>query len=178
MVEVTFASAMTMLVLTTSVGVFMLGMTSWLRGQGKIDSEGGSQNAVRIVSKELREARDVTVDGDGMGLSYKLPLNDADGNYVIPITWDNVTRRIELQGTNLVVTKPGNTRIICRGVITTDPLSTGGTVPYKLFTAGAAGTTRSINVMVVSSRSSYKVENAVSRSRETIFLRNIPILTR
>lgn len=176
LMEVLLASTLTVTVLAVAIGVFLSGMLSWMRGQGRIDAESGSQRAVRAISQTLREAMVVTVDSDGNGLTYRLPLSDSNGNYNVPMTWDGVTRRIFLSGGKIKVTGTGPERILCSGVISTDPLTSGGTGAYKVFTSGAGSITRSLNVMVVSQRTTDYNKTATSRSRETIYLRNIPDL--
>jgi hypothetical protein len=42
----------------------------------------------------MRQAMNVTVDPNGQGLSYILPLQDDTGTDVIPIQTDGNTRRI------------------------------------------------------------------------------------
>ncbi|MBX3117643.1 MAG: hypothetical protein KF784_01145 [Fimbriimonadaceae bacterium] len=178
LIEVLTASFIGSTVLLITISVFIAGMASWLRGQSKINAESQAQNAVRIISQELREAMVVTVDTDGKGLSYRLPAKGSNGNYTVPATWDGVARRIELQGSKIVVTKPSSTRVITEDVILTDPLSTGGSATYKIFTAGPGTIVRSLSVMVVTKTAEYRKETNTSRSRELIFLRNIPDLAR
>ena len=91
----------------------------------------------------------VTVDAGGNGLSYRFPVKDGSGTYVMPITWDGVARRIELQGSNLVITNTASSRIIAKNVILTDPQTSGGTGAYSIFAPGAGTITRSLSVMVV-----------------------------
>lgn len=176
LVEVLLASTLTVTVLAVAVGTFLTGMVSWARGQGRIDAEGGSQRAVREISQTLREAMAVTVDADGKGLSYRMPALDANGNYTIPITWDGITRRIAYSNGQIVASGGAADRVLCKGVILTDPQSSGGTAAYAPFTAGSGTITRSLNVMIVSQRAADRDKTATSRSRETIYLRNIPDL--
>lgn len=178
MIEVLTASFMTVMVVTTAVATMLYGLSSWAKGQGRIYAESDSQKAIRIISQQLREAMTVVVDSDGLGLSYRRPLKDSSGNFITPAVWDNVTRRIELNGSNLRVVTDGQARIICTGVVLTDPLSSGGTGTYTIFQAPAGAITRQITVQVVTSRNTYKSTLAKSRTRETIFLRNVPELTK
>ena len=128
------------------------------------------------MSAELRQAMSVTVDGNGLGLSYRMPVIDSGGNYTVPPVWDNVNRRIELNGTNLNIVTGGSTRRIASGVILTDPLSPGGTGSYKVFTPGAGVITRQVTVQLVVRKTTLKQQTKSSRNRETIYLRNIPEL--
>jgi hypothetical protein len=176
LVETTIAAGLAVLTFYGATMLFLSGSMSWMRGAGKMDAEATTNRAVRQVARELREAMTVAVDANGQGLSYRLPVKDGSGTYTMPITWDGIARRIELQGTNLVVTGPGGNHIICSGVIFTDPQSPGGTGTYRVFSAGSGTITRSLTVMLVSSRSAEYNKMATSRSREIIYLRNIPEL--
>jgi hypothetical protein len=178
LVEVLLSSTLTVTVLMVAVGTFLTGMVGWARGQGRIDAEEGAQQGVRIVSQTVREAMSVTVDANGQGLTYQMPATDGTGNYTVPVVWDGITRRLFLSNGNLMVSANESSRILCKGVITTDPLTTNGTGTYRIFTPGGGAVTRSISVMVVSQRSADGNKMATSRSRETIYLRNIPDLFR
>ncbi len=176
LVEVVTSATLSVLVLTGAYAALLSGSTSWLKGAGSLDASATSQRATRIIATELREAMSVTVDGNGLGLSYRMPAVDGDGSFTVPPVWDNVARRIELNGSNLNIVTGGSTRRIAAGVITTDPLSPGGTGTYRIFSAGAGTVTRQITVQLVVRKTSVKDKTVTSRSRETIFLRNIPEL--
>ena len=163
--------------MTTAVGLLIMGMASWVRGESRIQAESQSQRAVRIISQELREAMMVSVDPDGTGLSYRLPTRDSSGTFTVPTTWDGVTRRIELRGDNLVVVGAQSERIIARNVSRTD-FTQDPPVAYQIFTPGAGAVTRQLVVTIVCQTNSYRTKNSVSRTRETVFLRNIPELSR
>jgi hypothetical protein len=176
MVEVILSAGITSLVLLAGVSTFLMAMSSWFQGQGTIDAQSGSQLAVRTISKELREAMAVLADEDGLGLSYRLPLVDGDGDYVMPIEWDGIDRRIQLEGADLVIREDDARRVLCSGVVLAD--SQAGGQAYRIFTPGAGAVTRSLTVMVVTRKNAQGDTYAASRSRETIFLRNIPELAR
>lgn len=177
--EVVISSGMTMFILIGAVSVFLMGMTAWFRGQAKLDANNSSQRTVREIVAELRESMFVSVDADGKGLTFQRPAKDTTGTYTQPESWDGVTRRIALNasGEIWIQLNGTNTRRLCKGVILTDPLSTGGTGAYKPFTPGAGTLTRAVTVMIVTQANDYKNELTTSRSRETIYLRNVPQLT-
>jgi hypothetical protein len=177
LVETLTAAFMTVLVLTGAVAVLLYGLSSWARGEGRIMAEGDAESAVRIVSQELRQAMLVSVDPNGLGLSYQLPLVDANGNYVAPPVPDGVTRRIELDSSTLNIVTAGVARPICGGVILTDPLSSGGTGTYRIFSSPGDAVNREVTVEVVTQRNAYNSMNVTSRDRETIYLRNVPVTT-
>lgn len=178
LVETVVATGLSTLAILGATLLFTSGSMIWMRGYGRIDAEATTHRAVREVAQELREAMMVTVDSNGLGLTYRLPVKDNSGNFTMPVTWDNVTRRIELEGTKLVITGGQTPHAICKGVILTDPQTPNGNGSYKIFTAGAGSTTRSLTVMLVSSRTADYNKMATARSRETIYLRNIPELVK
>jgi type II secretory pathway pseudopilin PulG len=175
MIETLIASGIAMTVILMSMAIFLLGATTWYRGQARLDANNYSQRAVRQVSQRLREAMQVSVDANGQGLTYQLDTKDSSGSYTIPLTPDGITHRIELNGTNLVMKENGAiVKTLCTNVTTNDPLSNAA---YKIFTPGAGANIRSVVVEVVASQNQYKQETVTSRSREQIYLRNIPSLT-
>lgn len=176
LVETLTAAIMTVLVLSGAVAVLLYGLTSWARGEGRIMAETDSEKAIRFVSEKLREAMSISVDANGLGLTYQLPQTDVNGNYITPQVWDGVVRRIELDGTTLNLVTAGKARPICTGIILTDPLSSTGTGVYEIFTSPADAITRQVTVEVVTQRNN-KAVNVTSRDRETIYLRNVPVLT-
>lgn len=178
LVETVIAASFSVIAITGAVMLFLSGAMSWTRGAGRMDAESKANFAIRMISRELREAMSVTVDGNGRGLTYRLPQKQQDGSYVLPITWDGRYRRIELQDTNLVVIDGEAKHRICSGVVLTDPQSVGGSGSYKIFTPGSGTITRSLTAMVVSTRNADYNKTATSRSRETIYLRNIPQLVK
>jgi len=179
LIEMVVALSLTAIVFTVGISTFLSGMGSWYRGQSRIGVESATSQAIRKISMTLRTAMSVSVDANGQGLSYRLPALDGTGTFISPATWDGVNRRIELDGTSVFI-KGDNlpTSDICDNVIGTDPLSSGGTQSYKVFTPGAGTITRSITCMLVAQQSAYNSPTAVyGRHRETIYLRNIPQLS-
>lgn len=175
LIEVMTAAVFSVLVMTGAFAALLSGSSAWLRGGGTMNAEATAQRAVRKVANELRQAMVVTVDGDGRGLDYRMPMVDNGGNYTVPPVWDGVTRRIELQGTNLEIVENGARRRLASGVILTDPL---GNQAYRIFTAGAGTVTRQITVQLAVQKNTVKSYQVSSRNREIIFLRNIPELIR
>ncbi|MBC8064747.1 MAG: hypothetical protein H7Y17_07955 [Chlorobia bacterium] len=175
--EVVMASAATVLVLSAAIGTFLSSTQTWLQGEQKIQANSQVQNSIKTMGKELREAMSVVVDGDGMGLTYREATKDVNGEYIMPMTWDGVTRRIEKYGTTVRVVDAGVARTICKNVFPTDPNS-GFSVTYKLFKPGAGTITRSLAVMVVTKENGIRGAHQYGRARENVFLRNIPELTR
>lgn len=176
LVEVVTASGIGVLVLSGAVMTLFAGMSSWAQGESRISAESDAQGAVRIISKELREAMAVSVDGNGRGLSYRLPERDGSGDYVVPAVWDGVTRRIEYTD-GIIRTFDGESyRTICRGVILTDPLTQGGAGGYRPFVAGSGTIVRQVTVQIVKRAYGNRNHVVTSRRRESIFFRNIPEL--
>jgi len=176
LVETVTAAGLAVLAFYGATMLFVDGSVSWLRGYGRMDAETKTNDAVRAIAREVREAMYVNVDANGLGITYELPATDNNGNYITPIVWDGVTRRIELDGTSLRIFGGQTPQTICSNVVLTDPDSTGGTAPYRIFAPGTGSITRSLTVMLVSSWNADFNHTATSRSREIIYLRNIPEL--
>ncbi len=178
LIETVTAAFLSIFVLAGAYAALLSGSTSWIKGSGALDAEASAQRSVRKMANELRQAMSVVVDGNGLGLTYRMPLIDNNGNYTVPPVWDNVTRRIELNGTNLNIVTGGSTKRLASGIILTDPLSTNGTGTYRIFNAGAGSVTRQVTVQLVVRKNSIKDKTTTSRNREIVFLRNIPELVK
>ena len=174
-VELMMASTISVGVLFTAVMLFLFGMAQWSRGEAHITANNGSQVAVRLIASELREAMSVTVDSDGLGLSYRLPKKNESGDWITPVEWDGVERRIDYGDGDIWITGGGE-RVVCQHVVLNDP-QWDGNHAYKVFSAGSGSITRQLTIMVVTRTNEYKNEWSTSRSRETIYLRNVPELT-
>lgn len=175
MVELLTAATLTVAVLFAAVSALLFGTSSWLRGMGRISAESEAKRAVAVVSQTLREAMAVTVDGDGMGLSFRYPVRNSEGRYVLPPVWDGVQRRITVQGGNLVLLEGDASRVLCRSLDSIDP-RTGST--YRVFTAPSGAIVREVTIQIVTRRDGRFANEAKGRVRETVFLRNVPQLTR
>ena len=176
LIETLVSAMVSVLALGTASAVILSGSSTWVLGQGKIQAEQSAEAGVRIIAQELRGAMSVTVDANGLGITYQLPATDANGNYLSPVTWDGVTRRIAYSNGNLVKTVGSNSRTIVSNVILTDPLSSGGTGSYKIFTPGVGVLTRSLTMEIVTSRPGVDSHLVNARNRETIYIRNVPQL--
>ncbi|MEQ1822892.1 MAG: hypothetical protein ABL949_10290 [Fimbriimonadaceae bacterium] len=172
------ASLISVMVAGGAVASLIMGSSSWIKGSASLDADTSAERAVRRISAELREAMAVTVDGGGQGLTYRLPTKDGSGNFTSPITWDGVTRRIELSGEQIQIISGASTRVLIKNVTTTDPSTN---TAYQLFTPGAGVVARAITIKVATSHVALKRQSnnqtRKSRYRETIYLRNIPELT-
>lgn len=173
--ELTIASLFTVLAMGGVVGALFMSSSNWLRGSARSQAEVEAQRGVRIISDELRQAMLVGVDADGMGVTYRVPTKDASGAFTVPPVWDNVTRRIEVNGSSIRIVTGGQSRTIVRNVRPTDP-STNAT--YRLFTPGVGSVTRSVTILIATNRFGDRNRTYSGRYRETIFLRNIPELIR
>lgn len=182
LLEALVASSITVTVLGTATAVWLAGARSWTRGTGRIDAEVTSRKAVRSISDEIMAAMDVTVDADGQGVTFHVPSKDNNGDYVMDVMGqpvsDGINRRIYLSGTNIVYNDGVGIRTMAKNVITTDPLSTNGTQPYKIFVPGQGAIIRQVTVMVATKTGGVGKEKVYGRKRETVFLRNIYNTTR
>ena len=177
LVEVLVAAGISTLALFSATAVFITGMSSWAKGQGQIDAETNSQRAVRTIANELRQAMSVFPANDGMSLDYRLPQLDGNGDYVIPIVWDGIDRSIYYQNGEIKIEEDGVARVICRNVETLD-YGAENEPPYQIFTPAPGAITRQMTIQIVTRTNGAKDEMVVGRKRETIYLRNIPELTR
>ena len=177
LIELITAAGITVLVLGGAVSTLFVGSAAWARGMGKIGAEVDSQMAVRIVAQQLREAMSVKVDADGKGLTYRVPQTDKSGAYTLPISWDGRVRSVRVQKDKLVLADGQSNRVIASGLVFSDPVSKNGNQPYRIFTPGPGTVTRQVTIQIATSRYGVGAKKVASRSRETIFLRNIPQLT-
>ena len=182
LVEMLVTSVITVMAIGTAGSVWVAGATSWYKGAGKIDAETQSRSAVKLICTELAEAMDVVVDANGQGITFHKPGKDGNGDYTTDVTGqptsDGINRRIYLESGKLIYNAGNGLRPLARNVITTDPLSTGGNQPYKIFTGGLGAITRQVTVMVVTQTTGARQEVVKARKRETVFLRNIYDTTR
>ncbi len=171
LMEVIISAGIGTLVMTASMSIFFFGMNSWYRGQGRIEAEGSANQAIRAMTAELREALSLTIDSDGQGVTYQLPTKNTDGSYVVPMTSDGVSRRIALVSGNVLLTVGTSSRTMVRNVITTDPTSNAA---YTVFSTSSSVIVRQLNILLVTRRATVKTETYTNRTRETIYLRNVP----
>lgn len=174
-IEVSVAAMLTALVMGSGLGIFIYGMTSFYKGQTRLDSQANAQVAIRRVSYELREASSVTLDSNGQGITYVKASTDSSGNVIVPLVSDGVSRRIYLSGSTLILTAGSVSRNLCYNVTTTDP-NTGSA--YQIFTPGTGSVIRSVTIMLATQTSTTNYGASNSRARETIYLRNVPDLSR
>lgn len=194
MLEVVVSAAISSIVLFASVTMFMGVMGAWARGESTMDGENDTRQAMRVISDELREAMWVLVDADGMGLTYRKPAKDVNGEFLIPVTWDGFDRRIYYENGILYLEKQaGERRPICRNVLTRDPymlhsnmvearreqsaVAPTAAPQYQIFEPNSTSITTEVTVMIVTGQSGGQVGETVrSRKRESIALRNVPEL--
>ena len=174
--EVVIASGISTVVMYSLVLTLLSGSGSWIKGQSKIDVDVSSQQSLRAITVELREAMAVSIVDDGKTVEYRLPKKE-NGEYKVPAEWDGVERKIKYIPNSKSVTKvaDNDTTVLCTGVYPNDPKT--GTA-YKVFTAGAGAMTRDVTIMLVLSAGEGSASAEKSRIRETIYLRNVPSLTR
>ncbi len=192
--EVIVGSAISFIVLTSALTLFIACVAAWGRGETMMDGENDTRQAIRTISDELRQAMWVSLDGDGMGITYRLPDKDSGtGDYKVPVVWDGVDRRIFKDGDKLILQGAGGVkRTIARNVLAVDPfmLSTHhnlkkrklGSVTeaapsYKIFTTNTTGIVSEVTVKVVTGKQGGATDEwQRTRKREKIVLRNVPEL--
>lgn len=168
------AAGLSVMVLVSAVAIFLTGMRSWIGGQAGIDSLNSSQRALRVVANELREAMSLTVAADGKSVTYLKPLRDASGNFVAPVQPDGYTRTIAVDGNGtLTLSAQGTTRTLCKNLVSVD-----GGQAYSYFSPSAGSLTRSLAIKFISTQPGISGAYVTSRSREVVYLRNVPELSR
>lgn len=175
LLEVVTGAGISVVTLVGGVACFMAGMMSWMKGVGAMDSLSKSQDSVRLIASQLREAMSVSISSDGQSVTYSLPLKDESGSYVLPLASDGVTRSFALTNGSLTQTIGSTTRTLTTNVLTTDPATSS---TYKVFTANNGDVTRQVVITLVTSKQGFRNNWTPSRSRECVYLRNVPQLSR
>lgn len=175
LLEVVTGASLSAFTLVGGVACFIAGMMSWLKGVGAMDSISKSQDSVKLMSQQLREAMTVSISTDSYTVTYSLPKKDESGSYILPLVTDGVTRQFSVSNGNLTQTIGSTTRTVTKNVLTTDP-ATNST--YSVFTANNGDITRQVIITLVTSKQGFRNNWTPSRSRESVFLRNVPQLSR
>lgn len=195
LLETIVTTIISVMVLGASLSMYVMGAANWARGENAIDVESNSRQGVRRVVNELRQAYYVSIDANGMGLTYRRPSLDNQGNFALPLTWDGLDRRIYYSNGSLLLNDGVNAPyVIARNIVTKDPfLSSGGqnnriwnlesaknddnnnsSNSYAIFTPGQGSVTRSVVVKLVTRNPGGLRAVVFGRNRETIYLRNVP----
>lgn len=175
MVEVVVGAGLSVITLVGGVACFMGGMMSWMKGVGAMDSISKSQDSIKLVSQQLREAMAVTISDSGKTVTYTIPLKDNSGSYVLPLASDGITRQFKVDQETLVQTVGTTTRTISTNVLSIDP-ATGSA--YTPFSANNGDVTRQMVITLVTSKRGFRNNWTPSRTRESVYLRNVPQLSR
>ena len=176
------ASSVSILVIGSTIAMLLSGGRTWAQGESYIQAELDGQQAMRLVSSELREAMRLTVANDGRSVTYQLPRRGNDGNFITPPEADNVNRTVYVVANSngrfdLFLGPVGGARRISSNVILIDPEGVNDPA-YRPFLAGEGTVTREVTVLLVTQTASLGSRRITHRLRETIFLRNIPTTTR
>jgi type II secretory pathway pseudopilin PulG len=176
MTEALFGTVILALVLFGGFLALLSTLAAWTRGQATINAEVQATNALRTTADQLREAIEVFVDQNGMGITYRLPAKSTDGSYLVPLEWDGIDRRIFVNGNNQLVLDDGqSTRVILSEMVLTDPRR--GNDAYPVFSAAPGFVTREVTIQLVTRRLLNRFgEDAWGRVRQTVGLRNDPVL--
>lgn len=175
LIEVVTGAAISVITLVGGVGCFMAGMMSWMKGVGAMDSISKSQNSVKLMAQQLREAMSVSISTDGNTVTYAIPTKDESGSYVLPLASDGVNRQFTLSNGTLSQVTGSSSRIVAKNVLSTDPATNAA---YSIFTANSGDVTRQVVITLVTSQQGFRNNWTPSRSRESVYLRNVPQLSR
>jgi hypothetical protein len=175
--ELMTAVCLSIVVLSTAVGILFTGTASWANGLGTQNSQNDAVMAVRTLSDILAPAMSVSVSADGSTVTYELPQTDANGNYTYPLAWDDVTRTISTAHNEVILSDGNNERVLINSLIYTDPYNSNAA--YKVFTPLAGSTVRQMTIEIATQYHGYKATTKPNRDRETINFRNVaPLSTR
>jgi hypothetical protein len=168
------------IVLTGSLATLYAGSKTWVRGQGQIEVDLAGSQAMRRLSVELREAMAVSVASDGLSLTYRTMRRNPDGSFKSPPEWDGVSRRARVVSTSgskfkVEIGVAGQESGLTSQLILIDPLDANRS--YKVFQAGAGTITRQLTIQLVTRVDGPEGEPLYYRTREAIYLRNIPMIT-
>jgi len=177
LIELMTAVCLSVVVLSAAVGILFSGTASWATGLGKTNSQNDAEMAVRTVAEMVTPAMSVTVSADGSTVTYELPATDSNGNYTIPLVWDGVVRTITSSNNEIIMNDGAAQRVLINSLIYTDPLSTSGIAPYKVFTPLPGSTVRQMTIEIATQYHGYKAATTQNRCRETINFRNVPPLS-
>lgn len=175
MAEIVVGAGISVITLVGGVGCFMAGMMSWMKGVGAMDSISKSQVTVKVIAQQLREAMSVSFSTDGNSVTYSLPLKDESGSYVLPLTSDGVTRQVALSNGSITQSIGSSTRTLTTNVLANDPSTNAA---YRIFNTNAGTVARQVIITVATSKQGFRNNWTPSRSRESVYLRNVPQLSR
>jgi hypothetical protein len=176
LIESITGASITAMTLVGGVACFVSGMMSWTKGAASIEAMSKSQNAVKLMSQHLREAYKATVSTDGKQVTFQIPSKNPDGSYVIPMVSDNIDRIYKINNSNeLVYVVGGSTTIISKNILATDPATNAS---YRVFNANAGSVSRQLVIQLVTTRQGFRNNWEPNRTRESVYLRNIPQLSR
>jgi Tfp pilus assembly protein PilW len=180
LVELMVGTGLSAIVLTGSLATLYAGSKTWVRGQGQIEVDLAGSQAMRRLSVELREAMAVSVASDGLSLTYRTMRRNPDGSFKSPPEWDGVSRRARVVSTSgskfkVEIGVAGQETGLTSQLILIDPLDANRS--YKVFQAGAGTITRQLTIQLVTRVDGPEGEPLYYRTREAIYLRNIPMIT-
>ncbi|MCC6445007.1 MAG: hypothetical protein IT210_16315 [Armatimonadetes bacterium] len=150
-------SGMTLLVSASSHGI---------KGFEQTAADSDMNLAMQKVAMALRQSMGVAVDGNGLGITYYLPLRDVDGNYLLPLAAD-AGHRLYLSNGDLIGTDWG--RPVLKDVPTADP-ETGST--YRIFTLENAVAGVQVVAVKLTVRRNLGSSCANARLKERVLIRN------
>jgi prepilin-type N-terminal cleavage/methylation domain-containing protein len=117
LIELLISASILAMVLAIGASVFVGTGTSFKRGLNATISDDQARVAIDVVTRTLRESVAVSIDPDGMGVSYRMPAKMASGDLVQPVKWDGVQRRFFVQNGNLMRSEAGKTWILIPNVM-------------------------------------------------------------
>lgn len=177
-VELVTGAGVLTLVLLMGVNIMAMAYRSVHQGMQNATIENDTQYSIRYIAHRLREAAAVTVDSDGLGISFYAPAKDGNGNYVTPLTPSSVEHRFYYSDGKIYERLGDRTpKAVVDYAMNSDPTTGQSGSSFRIFRASSSGVVRMITVLLVARRSTPS-GYVTARVREAVYLRNIPSVTR
>ena len=147
LIEITVSLAIIILAVFGMTGILVHSGRSSARTQGQSDLDSGVALAAERVQGYLIEARSITIDTDGLGLTYKYPTKNPDGTYTSsPAAVEATSRRLDVSN-GVLSSSDEPDRPILTDIPDVDPETGTAT---RIFSVGLSG--REVQVRLVSQK--------------------------
>ena len=169
LVEVMVSLGIVFMVVFGTSAILETASRSTDRTQSRSELETNVALAAEKVNACLMEARSITIDSNGLGLTYKYPPKDIDGTYTSSASAvESTSRRLYESGGDLYCSDDPDHPILS-DIPTNDP-DTGS--PLRIFTIGL--NSREIQVRLVSRRTVTGYQTVCSSMTTRVRPRNVP----
>lgn len=98
------------------VSLMVAAAASWNREIAQSEVNSDTSRGLKAIAQELRPALSVSIDGDGQGISYRLPRRDTQGHIIIPVSAESTVYRIYRSQDGSSLMRTGRTRPLVSGL--------------------------------------------------------------